>query len=411
VADVVGLRRSRGPLRDRNFLIYALGNTVSWLGTWAQRIGIGWLSWDLTHRTAWVGAISLAQLLPLVLFGPLFGALLDRHDHRRYALSVNLALAALAALLYVLTAARMMSIGLLCVMAVLGGIANSAYHAARLAMVNDVVGPDQLSRAIAINSVLYNLTRLVGPAIAGIIIAHQSIAAVFAVNAVSFIGILGALLVVRLTPRPRGAVHGLLAESRDGLRYVIAHAGLRQLMLLSAITSLLGRGVYELLPAFADLTFKRGSLGLANLTSAAGLGAMVGALLLSQADSGPRLVRMTWCAALSLGAAVALFGMCVSFRAGLLMATVIGFVSVLSSVGLQVLLQSAVDDRFRGRVVGLWSAVTVAGPGVGSALGGSLAQLFGLKSVAVAAGILCFALVGWVTAGSPNGILERRTSI
>ena len=116
-----------------------------------------------------MGAISLAQLLPVVLFGPLFGTLLDRHDHRRYALGVNMVLALLAAVLYLLTASHAMRIELLLLMAVLGGIANSAYQAVRLAMVNDVVQPVHLASAIAINSVLFNLSRIIGPAIAGII--------------------------------------------------------------------------------------------------------------------------------------------------------------------------------------------------------------------------------------------------
>ncbi len=148
-------------LRDRNFLIYSLGNTISWLGTWAQRIGVGWLSWALTHQSSWVGAISLAQLLPLVAFGPLFGALLDRHDHRWYGIAVNAALAVLAVVLYALTATHLMRIGILLGLAVLLGIANSAYQAVRLTMISDVVSPAFLPEAIAVNSVVFNVTRAV----------------------------------------------------------------------------------------------------------------------------------------------------------------------------------------------------------------------------------------------------------
>ena len=126
-------------LRDRNFLIYSLGNAISWLGSWAQRIGVGWLSWDLTHQAVWVGLISLAQTLPLIAVGPLFGALLDRHDHRYYAMAVNTALALLALALYVLTAAHLMQIGILFILALLLGVANSAYQAVRLTMINDIV--------------------------------------------------------------------------------------------------------------------------------------------------------------------------------------------------------------------------------------------------------------------------------
>jgi predicted MFS family arabinose efflux permease len=380
-------------LHDRNYLLYVLGNTISWLGTWAQRIGIGWLSWDLTHQSSWVGAISLAQLLPLIVFGPLFGALLDRHDHRRFALSVNLALAFLALVLYLFTM-HAMRIELLCAMAILLGITNGAYQAVRLAMVNDIVASQHLSTAIAVNSLLFNVTRAVGPAIAGIIIARYGVAATFAVNAVSFIGVLVALLFVRVRPRaPARASHGLLAESRAGLRYVLQHPELRQFMLLSGITALFGRGIIELLPAFADAVFHRGSIGLANLTTAIGIGAIAGAAVLSRTSDVARVTRM---ASFSVGGAICLFGLCTAFWAGLTLATLLGFVVILCGVGLQVRIQTAVGDQFRGRVLGLWSAVNVAGPGVGGALGGLAAQIVGLQLVTIVCGLACLALVACI---------------
>lgn len=390
-------------LCDRNFLIYALGNTISWLGTWAQRIGIGWLSWELTHRTSWVGAIALAQLLPLILFGPLFGALLDRHDHRLYGMAVNTALALLALVLYALTAAHMMRIGILCALAVLLGIANSGYQAVRLAMISDVVSPALLPDAIAVNSVLFNVTRAVGPAIAGVIIARYGLAVAFAFNAVSFLGILAALGVVRLQSlQVNRSPGGLLAESREGLRYAFEHPGIRQAMLLSAITSILARGVIELLPAFADSVFHKGSVGLANLTTAAGVGAILGALALSRAGSGATLSRLTRQAAVSVGVVVIVFAFCESFPLGLLATGGLGFAIVLCGVGLQVLLQSSIRQDYRGRVLGLWAVANVAGPGVGGALIGTFAQLLGLKIVTIAAGLMCIALVGWtMSRGSP----------
>lgn len=392
---------TRGPLHNRSFQVYLLGNTISGLGTWSQRIGIGWLSWELTHSASWVGAISLAQLLPLIVFGPLFGALLDRNDYRRYALSANIVLAVLALALYVLVVLHAMRIELLCAMAVLLGIANSAYQAVRLTMVNSIVSREQLSPAIALASVLFNVTRAVGPAMAGAIIANFGIAAAFACNAVSFIGMLVALLIVRLRPRTTTRpTHGVVADSIEGLRYVVGHAGLRQLLLLSAVTGILGRGIIELMPAYADVVFRKGSVGLAHLATAAGIGAIAGALVLSRVHAGRRLVQLTSSATLAVGAMVCIFGLCTSFMAGLLVAAVLGFTVVLCSVGLQVRLQICVSDSYRGRVVGVWSAVNIAGPGLGAAMTGALAQQLGLKVAALAAGTLCVALVTLVTLSS-----------
>jgi len=386
----------RGLWRDWNYAIYASGNAVSYLGTWAQRIGVGWLSWDLSHQTFWVGAISLAQLLPLVVFGPLFGALLDRHDRRRYAVGVNVALALLALVLYALTANHVMTIWWLGLMALALGVANAAFQAVRLAIINDIVEPHDLPAAIAFNSLIYNLTRALGPALAGIVIARWGIEASFAVNALSFLGILAALFRVHLRPHViQPSSRGLWADSLAGLRYVLDHAGLRQLVLLAGITSIFARGVMELLPAFADLVYARGSVGLANLTTAAGVGAILGALILSRTPSGPRLFRLTRYSVLAFGVTVAAFGLCGAYWAGLVVAAVVGGNIVLCSVALQVLVQSAVEDGFRGRVMGLWTAVNVAGPGIGGALDGALAHFLGLRTVTVAGGLSCVLLVAW----------------
>jgi MFS family permease len=385
-------------LGDRNYVVYALGNTVSSLGTWAQRIGIGWLSWDLTHDATWVGIISFAQLLPLIVLGPVFGALLDRHDHRRYAVTVNAVLAILAALLYALTAAHHMNIFVLLSVAVLAGVANSAYQSARMAIVNDVVGLDKLPAAIAANSILFNLSRAVGPAIAGAIILHSGTEAVFAVNALSYAGIIASLLLVELRVRRTQLATGrsLLAESLEGLRYLRSHRELQLLMLLSGVTSTLGRAIMELLPAFADGIYKRGSLGLANLTTAAGVGAIAGALLLSRYGAGDGLQRMTRLSTLLVGVTVAAFGLCADFRFALGVVGALGFVTVLSGVGQQVLLQARVHDGYRGRVLGLWTAVNVAGPGLGSAATGYGSRLLGLKGATLVAGGLCLLLVFWL---------------
>jgi hypothetical protein len=164
-------------------------------------------------------------------------------------------------------------------------------------------------------------------------------------------------------------------------------------MLLSAVTAILARGVIELLPVFADTVFHRGSLGLANLTTAVGAGAIVGAMALALAGSTHLLPRVTRLAAIALGPLVILFGLCKDFGFGLLLSVVLGFAIVLCSVGLQVQLQSQIRANFRGRVLGLWTAVNIAGPGIGGAILGALAQWATLRTVTTTAGALCITLV------------------
>jgi MFS family permease len=387
-------QRERSLWRERDFLLYSLGNAISYIGGWAQRIGIGWLSWELTQSATWVGCIALAQYLPLIVLSPFFGVLLDRQERRGYALVVNGSAALLAMALYELTARHWMNIQILLVLAILLGIVNSAYQAVRLAMVNDLVRPERLGQAIAINSIVFNLTRAVGPAVAGILIAHQGVAAAFGANAVSFIAILGALSIIDLrAPGARAPRKGLLVESREGFAYASTHPRLRGLLILAAITAVLGRGGLELLPAFSAMIFNRGSTGLAELNTAAGVGAITGAVILSRAGTGPLLAALTRYATLAVGVLLAAFGVSSNYTAGLVIMTAFGLAMILCSVGLQTLLQSALDDRFRGRVLGLWSAVNVAGPGVGAAILGALAQPAGLPAVTVVSGLLCAGLV------------------
>jgi len=136
-----------GIFNDRNYALYALGNTVSSLGMWAQRVGVGWLSWDLSHSASWVGLVSLAQFLPLIFFAPLFGGLLDRCDPKRYAIVANGFLTVLACALWIVTALGALTIESLCILSVLLGIANGAYHPVRLSLVNEVAPPGRLAQA------------------------------------------------------------------------------------------------------------------------------------------------------------------------------------------------------------------------------------------------------------------------
>jgi MFS family permease len=391
--------------RDRNYALYALGNAVSSLGMWAQRVGVGWLSWDLSHSASWVGLVSLAQFLPMIFFAPLFGGLLDQSDPKRYAIVTNAVLTALSAALYVVAALDALTIERLCVFSVLLGIANSSYQPVRLALVNNVAPPGRLAEAIATNSILYNTTRAIGPALAGIAIASLGVAATFALNTLSYAAIIGALAVIKVRATPRKPSAGFIKDFVAGIQYVRGHGLIRELMLLSLVTATLGRGVIELLPAFAGGLYQRGSTGLAALTTAAGIGAVMGGALLSKAGSGwlPMLARR---AALWVGAVVVVLGMLPGYWLAIASVAMLALTLVLSNVGLQVLLQQSLNEAFRGRVLGLWGMCNIAGPGVGGATIGAIAHLFGLRSATIASGLVCTALTLWILRRSPGSVKD-----
>jgi MFS family permease len=385
-----------GIFRDRDYALYALGNTVSSLGMWAQRVGVGWLSWDLSHSASWVGLVSLAQFLPLIFLAPLFGGLLDRCDPKRYAIVTNSVLMALAAALYAVTTLHALTIETLCGLSVLVGIANSAYHPVRLSLVNHVAPPGRLAQAIATNSILYNLTRSLGPAFAGIAIASLGVAATFAINAISYAAIIGALAVIDIRAAPRNATDGFVREFVAGIHYVADHRFIRELMLLSAVASIFGRGVVELLPAVAGDLYQRGSSGLAVLTTASGVGAVIGGVLLSKSGNADWLLAIASRGAIWLGVGVVVLAAVPTFSLTAGAILVLGIFGVVCGVGLQVLLQKAIDESFRGRVLGLWGMCNVAGPGIGGALIGAAAQVFGLRGATMASGLVCAALAAWI---------------
>lgn len=397
-ACVSTLTARLGVLADRDFALYCAGNSISWIGTWSQRIGVGWLSWKLSHSPSWVGLVSLLQFVPVGLCAPLFGVLLDRIDRRRYSIVVNAVLAALAALLFVLAVLDALTIYRLCALAALIGVANSAYQPARLALVNDLAPPGRLAEAIATNSIIYNLTRTVGPAVAGVAIVSLGIASTFAINALSFGAVIFALAVVDIAPVSHAhESRGFLRDIAAGIRYASGHPLIRELMLLSAVTSILGRGLLELLPAFADGVYHRGSAGLAMLTTASGAGAMIGAAALSQAGRVHGLMNaLVKHGTLWLGAVLVLLGTISHYGAAAAVLVVYGVAIVLSSVGLQVLLQSEIEGKMRGRVLGLWGACNIAGPGIGGALLGALAQFAGLRLITVVSGIACSGLAALI---------------
>ena len=380
----------------RNYALYALGNTISSLGMWAQRVGVGWLSWELSHSATWVGLVSLGQFLPLIFLAPLFGGLLDRSDPKRYAVVTNSLLTVIAGVLWVVMVLHAMTIERLCVLSVLLGIANSAYHPVRLSLVNEVAPPGRLAEAIATNSILYNLTRSVGPALAGVTIAWFGVAGTFAANAISYAAIIGALAIIDIRVVERPPSRGLVRDIVDGMHYVGGHGLIRELMLLSLVTSTLTRGPLELLPAFAGGLYQRGSTGLAVLTTLSGVGAILGGVLLSRAGNADWLGVMARRSAMTLGMVVVALGLAPGFWSGAAAVFVLGVCGVISGVGLQVLLQKSISETFRGRVLGLWGMCNVAGPGVGGAIIGGATQVLGLRGATVAGGLISSALALWI---------------
>ncbi len=385
-------------LRHRDFALFLSGNALSWLGSWMQRISIGWLSWDLTHSSLWVGLISLAMYAPVIVLGPLFGVLADKLDRRWHGVIVNAIQMLLAMTLFGISIAGLMRIELLFSVCIVIGIAGAAYQPVRLSLVNDIVPRELLTQAIAVNSVVFNASRFVGPALGGIAIASLGVASTFAINAITYVGVISALWVVVLRPTThRHHSSGFFADLLAGLRNVAAHRAIRSFMLMGAITSVLARGVLELLPVFADAVFLQGASGLATLTSAGGIGAVVAGLTVSRFNDTSKLPRLSRRSAFAAGAILIMLGLTTNFWLGVFLVFAIAVATTLCMVSMQIAVQSAVDDQFRGRVMSLWGVIAMGGPSIGGAAIGAIAQVTGMAGVTITCGVLGMAAV-WMAA-------------
>src|SRR5215831_12161743 len=295
-ARLPSLRIVELPLRNSNFGLYALGSAISLIGMWMQRIAVGWLTWQLTGSGFWLGVVAFADFFPVVVVGPVAGALADRWD-RLTVIKISQTISLLqATALFWLTATGSVTIGLLVALTAFQGFVVAFNQPARLALVPSLVPQTDLATAVAINSVVFNLARFIGPACAGPAIVWSGVSAAFAVNAVSYLPFLAALFYIRIKPegvrsaQPRS----MMADLGEGIRYTALHPGIASLLVLLTALGIGGRPLSELLPGIAAIIFHSGAGGLSILASSMGGGAIVGGLWLGQRAHSSDLIRIAF---------------------------------------------------------------------------------------------------------------------
>ena len=366
-------------LRSKNFRIFLYGNTISVLGIWIQRLALGWQAWQLSESSLMVGLVAAMQFLPLLLLTPFFGVFVDRIRPRYGMIVMHCILMLIATLLGMLTLTDRMSIEILLFLSLLHGIANSAYSPIRLALIPDLVEQSQFPSAVAISSVIFNTSRFVGPGLAGTIVSLWGLGFAYIANAVTYIPVILSLLIIRtIRQRPQPEKNQkYLAQLAEGLRYTRDHPTIRQVILIAGISIFFGRGVLELMPAFAALIFDGGSDALAALMAAAGAGAILTSLIFSVIRLHSHLHLAVLVGALGTAVSIFLFALASSIAGGIAAIAMLGFFSSMVSIGSQSEVQISVDDRLRGRVLSLWTLVVIGGPAIGSIVAGWLAHEIG----------------------------------
>lgn len=378
-------------LSHRNYRVYISGNAIQLTGTWLQRVSGGWLAWTLTHSGTWLGLMSMAEFLPVLFLAPLAGVMADRRDRVGIIRVTQLIGCGQAILLATLVFSGLITVHLLFALVLLLGINQGIAQPARLALIPTLVDREALPSALAINSIVFNSARFLGPAIAGVVISRVGIGAAFAVNALTYLAFQVALANLRDIPKlPIRAAQNALRASMDAYAYASRHPGIAPMLLLFAVTTVGTRGFIELFPGFADSVFHRGPQGLAMLTSTVGLGAIFGGawMLIRSQISG--LTTIVLANTLVMSLAIVAFTATDVFVMALPCVFIAGTAMVITGIGAQTLIQSSTDRSMAGRVMALYGMIFRAGPALGAVIMGTASERLGLRlPLAIGAAVSC----------------------
>ncbi len=382
-----------GALSHRNFRLFFFGQGISLVGTWMQNIAEGWLVLTLTNSPFYVGLVSALSSLGVLLFTLYAGVLADRTDKRRTILICQLLFMTEAFIIAVLVWTHVITVWQVMVFATVLGIASAFDIPTRQSFIVELVGKDDLMNGIALNSSAFNAARVVGPAVAGALIGLVGIAWCYFLNGLSYIAVIVGLLMIKL-PRfePRPSPGSAWSGFREVLQFLGADRRLRTLVLLTATLSIFGFPYITMMPVFARNVLHRGAGGYGILTSSVGIGAMLGAL--GVAILGRRIAhkgRTMLLGGVSFGVLLVLFSASRSLGLSMALLALAGCAMIINNSLTNTLLQTAVPDHLRGRVMGFYSFVFVGLAPFGAFLVGLVAEHYGAP-VAVGAGGLIVAL-------------------
>ena len=384
----------------RRFLI---GSTITTHGLWILRLSLGWQAWLLTESEFFVAAVAFAAYFPVAVLGPVFGAYADRWDRRRSAQVFNLLNIGVTAGLFGLAALGLMTPAALFFLALSFGVFSGGYTPMRLALMANLVPSMQLASAVGLGAVSFNIARVIGPVLGGYIIKFFGLAPAFALSTATFLGMAWVLWDLKLQPVTRELERqiGLARLLRDGLKYTLSHPAIRFYLVLVMIGATFGRALFELMAPYADEVFQRGSDGMSLLISAFGVGAVLGGLFVARNKSLQQLRKWTVVCTALTGLLIVVFGFTGNFWLAMLQLPVFGCVLTICGVGSQTLTQTVVEEKYRGRVMSLWSVVAFGGVALGSAALGGWAQSIGLTAATVywggVAAVLGLCTLLWLT--------------
>ena len=386
------LKASLRAFRHRNYRLFFAGQLTSLVGTWMQTVAQSWLVYRLTGSATLLGLVGFASQFPIFLLSPVAGAVADMYPRRRTMIVIQSLMMLLAFPLAVLTLMHRIQVSHVIVLAILLGFVNAFDIPVRQSFVAEMVGREDLINAIALNSSMMNGARIIGPAVAGILVSIIGEGWCFFLNGLSYLAvIIGLIFITAGNTRPREHEGSRVEAILEGFRFALHKRPVRALLLLLGVVSLMGMPYSVLMPIFADEILKGGAKGLGLLMGSSGVGALLGAAVLAGRQGVRGLGNWVMLACAGFGTSLMLFSLSRKFWLSTLLLLPVGFSMMVQMASSNTLIQSMVPDRLRGRVMALYSMMFLGMAPFGALLSGILANLMGAPSTVALGGAVCIA--------------------
>jgi len=391
-------------LKNRNFKLFFAGQGISVIGTWMTRLATSWLVYHLTQSALLLGIVSFSGQIVSFLLGPFAGVWVDRLHRRNLLIWTQIAAAIQSLALAALTLGHIITLWEIIALTALQGLINAFDMPGRQSFLSEMIeNRNDLSNAIAINSSMTNVARLVGPAIAGLVIAAVGEGWCFLIDGVSYFAVIASLLMMHIKPiEVRRHASSMVEQMREGWNYVRTFRPIRSLLLLFALTSLMGYPYTVLMPVFASKILHGGANTLGLLSAATGFGALISALSLALRRSAVGLTRMIQISAAILGVALILFGLSHTLWLSMLLLIFAGFGLIQGASASNTVIQALVSENMRGRVMSYYTMAFFGAAPFGSLIAGTLADRIGASSTVILTGTCCIAGSLWFTIELPK---------
>ena len=380
-------------LRSRDFRIYWIGMFVSLCGTWIQSMAQSWLVFELSNSSFLLGLVGFFSYLPIFLFSLFSGVLVDRINKKYLLLFTQIAFMGLAFLLAIFTQFEIVTVKFILIIAMLNGIVLSLDAPARQSIVVEFVGKQKLFNAIALNSIAFHSARMLGPALAGILIATIGISGCFYINAISFLAFIIALLLInpKHATKNKNNKH-FLVDLKSGIKFIMHNRAYFNLIGIVGIISMFGFSYVVLMPVFAKVIFNLDVRGFGLLMSASGVGSLLAGLRLANLKESSKHPRVLVFSLFAFSLSLIIFALSKSIIFSSIILVFIGFNSLSALVIINSMIQIMVPNEFRGRVMSIYILVFAGSIPFGSVIAGSLSQALGPSGALVISGVVCLGL-------------------